>query len=150
MRWPKDETDLWCQQWADQRRKMLGITALEPKDRLGKLNSTLGAVREEGEGASQGTVNQNFPEVYTGFALLVNRAWKDMNPNWRPVFEVHYVYVGPVKKKAHAAGVGVDNYWNHLTYAKNYVHAFVTISDRLLNESKSPRVSTQNRAVNAL
>jgi hypothetical protein len=143
MRWKKDEIDQWCEQWAHQRRKMLGLSPLEPKDRIGKLNSTLGAVREEGEGASQGTITQTFPEVYTGFALLVNRAWKEMNPPWRPVIEVHYVYGGPIKQKAHAIGIKVDNYWNHLNYAKNYIHSFVIVSTKYSSDRIGSIIATQ-------
>jgi hypothetical protein len=127
MRWTRDETDLWCEQWARERRKYLGITELEPKDRIGRLSCTLGAVKEEGEGACQGTVTQRFPEHYTGTALLVNRAWKAMNQNWRPVLEVHYVYAGKGRVKAQAVGLSTPMYWRYLGFAKNYIHAFVTI-----------------------
>lgn len=142
MRWVKDEIDLWLDQWAGQRRKMLGITQLEPKDRIGKLRSTLGAVREDGEGASQGTVNQNFPEVYTGIPLLVNRAWHEMTREWRQVIEAHYVFPGyRAKEKAQALDITVALYWKHWTFGKNYVHSFVTCSTKYGDEKS---VSTQN------
>lgn len=142
MRWVKDEIDLWCDQWASQRRKLLGITQLEPKDRIGKLRSTLAAVREDRDGASQGTVMQNFPEVYTGIPLLVNRAWHEMAREWRAVIEAHYVYPGyRTKEKAAALEVTVALYWKHWTFGKNYIHSFVTCSTKY---PSAESLSTQN------
>lgn len=148
-RWIKDEVDIWCEQWASQRRKMLGITELEPKERLGRLSSTLGSVKEEGEGASYSTASQAFPEVYTGLALLVNRAWKDMPVRWRPVIEVHYVYSGPIKQKSAAVGLVIRTYWDYMSFAKNYIHSFVTISTKYPDEESKKVIRTQNSLVNA-
>lgn len=131
MRWHPDEVDIWCQDWAVQRRLMLGLVELEPKDRLGKLRSTLAAVREDRDGASQGTVGQNFPEVYTGTSLLVHRAWVEMNREWKQVMNIHFVIKEvPVKKKAAELHIAVPQYWKHLAFAKNYVHSFVMVSTK--------------------
>lgn len=128
---------------------MLGITELQPKERVGRLSSTLGSVKEEGEGASYGTNSQTFPEVYTGFALLVNRAWKDMPTKWRPVIEVHYVYSAPIKVKADAVHLVVRTYWDYMAFAKNYIHSFVMISTKYPDEQIQKVIRTQNNLVNA-
>jgi hypothetical protein len=120
---------------------MLGLDELRPRDRIGRLSCTLGAVREEGEGASQGVVTQRFPEVYTGTALLVNQAWRAMNKNWRPVIEVHYCYDGKGRVKAQAVGLSTPMYWRYLSQAKNYIHAYVTIAS---GKSAMQFTQTQN------
>jgi hypothetical protein len=154
MRLQKDEIDLWCEQWANQRRKILGILELEPRDRIGKLKSTLGTIREERDGASQGTVMQNFPEVYTGFSLLVNRAWLEMTREWRPIVQAHYCCLFwddargepvriKVKEKAALLDIDLPCYWNYLKFAKNYVHSFVTVSTKYSLDESVGRVYTQ-------
>src|SRR6185437_10919576 len=131
------------EQWAAQRRKHLGLVELQPKDRLGKLRSTLGAVREERDGASQGTVTQSFPEVYIGpepnFPLLVNRACKEMQKDWREVIEVHYVILFDennrrikVKEKAFLLDLSLRSYWQHLTFGKNFIHSFIICTQNTL------------------
>ena len=139
MRWAPDEVDRWLMQWAVQRRQIEGLAPLEPKDRLGKLNSTLGAVREDGEGASQGVTSQSFPEVYTGTALLVHRAICEMQRDWAHVVSMHFVLRDvPVKRKAKDCGLNVASYWKTLAFAKNYVHSFVTICTKY--EAKTTKV----------
>lgn len=139
MRWEPDEIDRWLMQWATQRRQMDGTAPLEPRDRLGKLNSTLGAVREDAEGASQGTTKQNFPEVYTGTALLVHRAISEMDRGWAHVVSLHFVLRDKrVKEKAKMAQIDIAQYWKRLALAKNYVHAFVTICTKY--EAKTAKV----------
>lgn len=137
MRWMPDEIDLWCQDWARQRRQMLGLDPLEPRDRIGKLNSTLGAIKSDQEGASQGSPAQTFPEVYRGMSLLVHRAVREMNPSWAAVLSEHYVnhrdrkgdHV-PVKIRARNVGLEPSAYWKTLALAKGYVHSFVTITTK--------------------
>ena len=63
------------------RAQVLGTARLDDSTAermLGALTSTLGRVREEREGAGQGYSTQKFPEVYTGAALHVWRAWNAM------------------------------------------------------------------------
>lgn len=91
-----DAMDMASRDWAKTRRKALGIILpemMEGKEMLGKTRCTLAQVREDGEGASQGsTINQKFPEVYSGDALVVHRARQLMNPQQRIVHHTHYVY----------------------------------------------------------
>jgi hypothetical protein len=114
-------------------------TPLEPRDRLGKLNSTLGAVREDGEGASQGVISQTFPEVYTGTSLLVHRAICEMNRRWAHVLSIHFVFRDvPVRRKAQEVELAIPAYWKTLAFGKNYVHSFVTICTKY--EAKTSKV----------
>lgn len=143
MRWQNDEVDLWCLQWAEQRRQMLGITELLPRDRLGKLRSTLAAVREDGEGASQGTITQNFPEVYRDTSLLVHRAVLKMNRDWRQVVNIHYVLREvTVRIKAKEINISVSLYWRYLEFGKSFINSFVTLSTEL-EQSDKKSVQTQ-------
>jgi hypothetical protein len=131
MRWKADEVDRWCETWAYTRRKIHGIEEgdfLEPRERLGKLACTLGRIREEAEGAaSAGVVNQNFPEVYTGFALLVHRCWYSMpNPRWRLIMDAHYVwYDVPVDVKAPLIPVSHRDFWRGLELLKAHLNGYV-------------------------
>jgi len=122
--WKPDQIDLWCEQWAKERRMVLGIDLekLQPRERLGKLSCTLGQVREEGEGASQSTFNQNFPEVYTGMALEVHRGFCAMNGQWRQVMDAHYVW-RPLTVRAKIAVLKIPSheYWSRLARLKIYL-----------------------------
>lgn len=160
MRWLKDECDIWCEMWALQRRKILGLDAIEPRDRIGKLRSTLGSIKEERDGASQGTVAQRFPEVYIGpapnYPLLVNRACKEMNRDWSEVIEAHYVLLFDqddtrlkVKQKAHYLEISVRTYFDRLTYGKNFVYSFVMCSTKYARDEIEESLRTQNTLAKA-
>lgn len=142
MRWKTDEVDLWCRQWASQRRSLLGLKEPEPKDRLGKLRCTLAAIRQERDGAGQGAVSQSFPEVYIGappnYPLLVNRAWKRMKREWREVIEAHYVYPGfRVKEKAWMLDLSYDTFFHYVNYGKNFIHSYVILATEPESDSDS-------------
>ena len=154
MRWQKDEVDLWCAEWAMQRRRMLGISELQPRERIGRLGSTLGTIRDEREGASQGTVTQSFPEVYIGpppnYPLLVNRAWQRMDKRWREVIEAHYVYTQlQSKQKAGMLELSMRLYWQYLTFGKNFIESYVTCFTELSSDEYSVSLTTQNIVANA-
>lgn len=102
-RWRPDQIDLWCEEWARERRKVLGLKLNErlmPFERIGRLNCTLGRVKEEAEGASHsgvrvgenGHVQRHWPEVYRGMAMEVHRAFAMMRAEWRTVMELHYCF----------------------------------------------------------
>lgn len=154
LRWQKDIIDLWCADWAMQRRRMLGISELQPKERIGRLGSTLGSIRDDREGASQGTVTQSFPEVYIGpppnYPLLVNRAWQRMDKRWREILEAHYVYTHlQSKQKAGMLDLSMRLYWQYLTFGKNFVESYVTCFTELSGEDYSLSLTTQNVVANA-
>jgi hypothetical protein len=132
LRWNADYIDVLCSEWAQPRRKLiraqLGREELqfEPREMLGKLRCTIGQVREDGEGASQGTFNQNFPDVYVGDILIVHRAWTRMRGPLKLTMSGQYVWREvPVKIKAAEFGFSVAQYWINLTAAKEYVAGYI-------------------------
>lgn len=159
MRWQKDIIDLWCADWASQRRRMIGISELQPRERVGRLGSTLGTIRDEREGASQGTVKQTFPEVYIGpppnYPLLVNRAWQRMDKRWREIIEAHYVYTHSegrplqTKQKARMLEISMTLYWQYLTFGKNFIESYVMCFTEFHSDPGESSLCTQNTAVNA-
>jgi hypothetical protein len=124
-----DWADRLCMGWAEQRRKALGIvlpSKLEPRERLGKLTCTLGAVREEGEGASYSGKTQNWPEVYTGDSLLVHRCWSGMQRPWAEVMHVHYVWREiHIKDRIEAVKLDFTEYYKRLGLLKSHVEHYV-------------------------
>ncbi len=132
MRRKPDEIDMHCSDWAIQRRKILGIILpemLEPRERLGKLRSTLGAVKTDAEGASHGKPNQNFPEVYLGMALVVHRAFTSMRGEWREVMHAHYVFREvPPKLKCAELGITQGQYFDRLEKLKIYLESWLMAS----------------------
>lgn len=159
MRWQKDIIDQWCAEWALQRRRMLGIAELQPRERIGRLGSTLGTIRDDRDGASQGTVTQSFPEVYIGpppnYPLLVNRAWRRMDKRWREIIEAHYVYTHSegkplqTKQKARMLEISMTLYWQYLTFGKNFIESYVMCFTEMSEPNSDPSLCTQNTAVNA-
>jgi hypothetical protein len=76
--------------------------------------SMLGKLMEEWEGAAQSTVNQYFPEFYTGDALLCRRAMTRLEEQERTAIEVHFFIparIVPVKVKAHLIAWKVSTYY---------------------------------------
>jgi hypothetical protein len=134
MRRPPDFIDLLCIAWAEQRRKALGIilpAMLTPRERLGKLNCTLGAVREEGEGASYSGKSQNWPEVYTGDSLLVHRCWSGMPRPWAEVMHIHYVWRElHINQRIAYLGLDFRIYYERLNLLKPCVDNYVKIAKR--------------------
>jgi len=133
MRWRPDEVDHWCIGWAETRRKIHGIIEgrmLEPAERLGKLACTLGRIKEDAEGASSGSLNQNWPEVYHGLGLLVHRAWVSMpNSRWRLIMDAHYVWREvPVKLKAPIIPCQVREFWDGVDLLKAYIAGYVQLN----------------------
>ena len=112
-------------------------------------------------GLARGLRCKRFLEVYTGFALLVNRVHgSEMSREWRPIVQAHYCCLyfrkgedgEPVrilaKEKAAADGFWTWRpYWNYLKFAKNYVHSFVTVITKYSGNQSDGCVSTQNSAV---
>jgi hypothetical protein len=137
VRWKPDQIDVWCGDWGRERRKSLGISLdkdvpwfekLTPRERLGKLNCTLGQVKDDAEGASQGTVKQNFPEVYTGLVLDVHRGYSSMGGGWRLVMNAQYVWVSvPAKDKAEDMGLTVRRYFEQLDQLKAYLAGWLQV-----------------------
>ena len=104
----RDWIDQECERWADVARQLMGVS--EPRlsrEVLGPLSCTLGAHRDLHAGSrSVGRVDQHWPEVYTGRALLVNHAFKAMDPELQRVMVVRYVFRRPKAAAARAELAG--------------------------------------------
>jgi hypothetical protein len=146
MRWRPDQIDLWCEDWARERRKVLGLDLgttlagsglkLRPEERLGRLSCTLGAVVEEKVGAGERTErvnenghrNQNWPEVYTGMALEVHRGFCAMRFEWRQVMDMQYALrTTPTKIKADFLGIKTAMYWQRFGHMKIFLAGFLRL-----------------------
>lgn len=129
MRRSPDWVDRLCIAWAEQRRKALGIilpSKLMPSERVGKLNCTLGSIREEGEGAAYSGKTQSWPEVYTGDALIVHRCWNGMQRPWAELMHVHYVWRElPVRSRAESLSLDFTEYYGRLKLLKIHVDNYV-------------------------
>ena len=127
----RDGTDLLCESWAHTRRELLGLR--EPvyaRDYLGSLRSTLGRVKDCADGSS-GAIPQHYPEVYTGPAFHVNRAFQAMPPLLKAVMDLHYVFHGPDARKARALDLARREYFALVGKAKTSVDRYLsTVSER--------------------
>lgn len=118
-----DIVDLLCERWAAERRKVLGLTQPErSSEMVGAPRCTLA---ERAILTGGGAPRQHFPEVYTGDALIVHRAFKAMPEQIGRVFEVHYVQRAPAKAKAHAMQLALRAYWERVGQAKAIVSSFL-------------------------
>ena len=121
----RDWIDQECERWAEVARQLAGVS--EPRlsrDTLGPLHCTLGARRDLHAGArSVGRVDQHWPEVYTGRALLVNQAFKAMDPELRDVMLVRYVFRTPrsVAARAELLGWGLRAFHERVGRVKAFV-----------------------------
>jgi len=126
-----DWIDLACRDWAQVRRRLLGLD--DPHMRIataaefvGAIRSTLGERRDLHAGArSSGRVEQHYPEVYTGTALDVHRAYRAMRLELRDILDVHYVARAPVADKAEALAMSSARYWQRLGVAKSFVEGWL-------------------------
>lgn len=124
----RDETDLLCEAWARTRRELLGLH--EPayaSGYLGALRSTLGRVKDCADGSS-GAIPQHYPEVYTGPAFHVNRAYWRMPPLLKAVMDLHYARHGPDARKARALGVTRREYFALVSKVKDSVERHLAAS----------------------
>jgi hypothetical protein len=143
MRWRPDQLDIWCADWARERRKMLGIVIeLAPHERLGKLSCTLGRIKDDkvaaGEVSAQvnehGHVEQDWPEVYTGISLDIHRGFLTMCGEWRQVMDAQYVWREiPPKEKAAVIGVTVTRYFDLLRMLKAYLSGYLRLENSTIS-----------------
>jgi len=130
----RDEIDLMLERWAATRRQLLGFSPLrEGREYLGPTNSTLGAIREDREGAGQGGVAQRFPEVYTGDTFHVNRAWRHLLASQNAarhmraiVLDAYYTYGGTAKWKADRLGIKRQEFYDFRDDGKIFVDGWMS------------------------
>jgi hypothetical protein len=147
-RWRADQVDLWCAEWAVVRRQVLGIQLderLEPRDRLGKLRCTLGALLEDKVGAGERTTriglnghpDQNWPEVYTNNAREIQLAFERMRYEWRAILDAHYAWsMIPPKLKIEAMNISDDMYWKRLGFAKIFIAGFLRLDPETMTKCR--------------
>ena len=134
--------DLCLDVWAPVRRQVLGITSsvARSSECIGRMTSTLGSIREEGEGAAQGTFTQKFPEVRRGEGLLVHRALMMMPLRYRGVMDLQYTWAGidgfdfPIKLRAELMHLSIAGYCIDVNVMKGFLRGFMAGFD---NPAKS-------------
>lgn len=142
-KWQPDQLDIWCADWARERRKIFGIESdghgvvkLMPWERLGQLRCTLGQVKTDHEnaGTSTGFVNQRFPEVYVGLSLEIHRGFATMCGGWRQVMDAQYVWfeIAP-KEKSAFIGITVPDYYSALRMLKAYLSGYLRLDNSTLS-----------------
>lgn len=121
----RDLIDLACERWAATKKELFGLTApIRSSEYLGAVRCTLGQQRDLHAGStSVGRVDQHWPEVFTGDALLVNRAYHAMGPDLKRVLEVHYLTRGRMTEKAARLDLPVQRYSKRLELARSRVAA---------------------------
>jgi hypothetical protein len=136
-----DEVDVWGTKWAKQRRIMLGIKdeqkRMQPRERVGKIRCTLGQVKEEAVGAGERSIrmglnghrDQDWPEVYDEFTLLVHRAYLTLPGRLKRVMDLHFVWREvPARAKARDLKVSLAQYWILVGNMKSHIYGVVAVT----------------------
>ena len=100
----------------------------------GYAQSLLGRIREERDGASQGTPSsQRWPEVFWGDGLDVQRSLIGMPEMPYSVLHLHYVWDPEwnvtATRKARCIGLERDVYYNHLDRAEFWIWSRLEASE---------------------
>jgi hypothetical protein len=117
--------------WGRQKRRIWegGATSRSGHRHVdGYVNSLLGRIREEREGAGQGArTMQRWPEVYQGVGLEVQRALVGMPERPFCIVHLHYVWdprwCVPLAQKAFYAGLKRSQYFGVLACAQTWTFA---------------------------
>lgn len=122
-----DATDFVCYQWARVRRQLLGLDSPHlAREFLGALRCSLGNVQRHHDGAGSFTAREQvFPELFTGDALLVNRAVKAMRPELRILMDLHYTMGRGAMRRAEQLGIPKRRYLDRLRAAKRFVETYL-------------------------
>jgi hypothetical protein len=124
------DTPLWvrdaCRAWGAQKRRIWS-----GRDWHGNIDgyaqSLLGRIREEREGAGQGTPSQRWPEVFTGSGLEVQRSLVGMGEQRYAVIHLQYVWDPQWKvrsnRKADYVGVSRSEYFELAEKAETWIEA---------------------------
>jgi hypothetical protein len=91
--------------------------------------SVLGKIKDERDGAGQGSFRQAFAEFFTEDALLVRRSLEGMSYDPYIVGHLHYMVAASVSVKARDAGYAPSTYWDHLKVFHTWVERGVTLLD---------------------
>lgn len=128
MRRRKDATDVALEEWAKQRRRIIGLDEFRTaREYVGPVRSTLGQRRDlHANSKSNGKRVQAWPEVYTGrTAQTVNRAYWQASPDRKDILDVHYVFPLNPRDKPAFLGVPVRTYYDLVNGAKDWLDGYM-------------------------
>lgn len=115
-----------CRTWGAQKRRIWSGTDWHGNID-GYAQSLLGRIREEREGAGQGTPSQSWPEVFTGTGLDVHRALVGMGERRYAALHLQYVWDPEWKvrshRKAEYMGISRSEYFELAEKAETWVEA---------------------------
>lgn len=118
----RDWIDNLGEQWARQRRRVIGyVSPKTSAEFIGSLASLSGRLQRDAEGACQGGVSQSYPEVYVGTPHHVNQVWQRMPLLRRDVWELAYVYEGPIKLRAAVVGISREQFYEIWEQARAFM-----------------------------
>lgn len=128
-----------CRAWGRQKRRIW-----EGKDWHGNIDgyaqSLLGRIREEREGAGQGTPAQRWPEVFWGAGLDVQRCLMGMPERQFAVLHFQYVWNPEwgitAERKARLLSIGRTEYIALTGRAENWVFARLAPEGRGLADAQ--------------
>lgn len=109
--------------WIDAMGRSWGYQLRRHLTSEGDLPSLAGKIMELGpDGCAIRSGGQRFAEGLLGDALEFHIAWKQLpRIDHRRMLALHYVDVGPVKRKAHFLEIAHSTYWQRLDYAQRSV-----------------------------
>jgi hypothetical protein len=122
----EDSIDALWLLWAPQRRKVLGFSGLvHCSEYLGPQSSIAGKIKDDAYGAGYSVASQQWPEVFTGDALVVNQAWHAMPELPRVVADMRWVVRGPVTLKVAYIGIDKREFWRKVDFCKTWLSAWI-------------------------
>lgn len=123
--------------WARGRRQVLGIPLdwIQPKERLGKLNCTLGQLQDHKVAAGErtervnanGHVEQNWPEFRSPEGILIQRAFLQLTYRQRRVMDARYAIYQhyPYKERAEHLRMSVATFFIEIGLLKAHLRGFI-------------------------
>jgi hypothetical protein len=129
----EDAIDVLAKSWGRQYRKIRGwedrrMERATSREFIGAVRSTLGQRRDLHAGAtSTGRIEQHFPEVFTGDALLVNNVVKAARHEIREALVLRYAYPAPPEVKASIMNVSIRTYWERVANAKHWLEGRLAV-----------------------
>lgn len=128
----RDDVDALAQHWVPTRRELLGLSnPARARAYLGAPRCTLAERRDLHAGArSSGRVEQHFPEVYTGPALVFARAFKLLPEQDQRLIDVFYLIRQPAEAKSAFLGMSRRTYYAKVDAAKAYLRGVLAALDQ--------------------
>jgi len=119
----KTSTDLALEEWARQRRRIVGVEhPMTAREFIGAVRSTLGSQRDLHANSKSNRRSLSLPEVYVGrLAQAVNAAYWAANPQRKWILDVHYVIPGKAGEKHKVVGLSTTTYFRLVDSARSFV-----------------------------